>query len=383
MTKNPRQEILEKAEAARQKHLEAGLYTEEEEARLAEMELKLPGADLPPMRRLEEVQFRLSQSFSPSALPEFTSHRPGLGQLIVAVKRLAYRLARPWLSILLASQVQFNRHLVDFSHEVVDSSNRLEEKVDSTLQRVVRLVRRVEAGAPAQPGPPPAMPDLPDLEYLALEDRHRGSPQEIAARQAGYLEFFREAPGPVLDLGCGRGEFLELLAQAGIEARGVDSNPEMVSEAQARGVKAERTEGIGHLQSLAQASLGGLFLAQVIEHLNLAQLTALLEAAFKALAPGGVILAETINPQSLITFASAFYLDPTHRRPIHPEAARFLLESAGFKGVSVIPVNPVPEEIKLRPVSRFLPGARAMNDNINRLNGLLFGDLDYAIVGKR
>jgi hypothetical protein len=126
MSEELRREILKEAEARRAEHLAAGVYTEAEERAVTELTLKLPGADLPPLSRLEAAQFTLSQTYTPSAFgPAFTSHRPGLGRFIVAAKKLAYRLARPFLSILLANQVEFNRHLVDFSHEALEEIKRL------------------------------------------------------------------------------------------------------------------------------------------------------------------------------------------------------------------------------------------------------------------
>jgi len=387
--KEIREKILAQARENRRRHLAEGLYTAEEEARLTGLELTPPGAELPPVSVLEELQFRLSQSFDPAAVPRITSHRPVLGPVIVAAKKGLLKLMRPLLSVLFAQQTEFRRNLVDFSHELVEAYARQEERLDSLSQRVVRLVRRLEEGGPEEKwssaqisqSPPPA--DLPPLEYLALEDRHRGSGPELKARQEPYLAFFQDLPGPVLDLGCGRGEFLELLREAGIQARGVDLNPEMVGLAREKGLEAQVGEGLEHLRSLDQASLGGLFLAQVIEHLDLPRINGLLEAAFRALAPGGVILAETINPQSLVTFASALYLDPTHLRPVHPEAARFLLESTGFKEIRVIQVNPVPDRLKLALVGRWTPGAERLNANLKRLNELLFGPQDYAVVARR
>lgn len=384
-----REKIINRAQENRRRHLEEGLYSAQEEARIQELELVPPGADLDPVSALEELQFRLSQSFDPSAVPRITSHRPILGPFIVAAKKGLLKLMRPLLSVLFAQQTEFRRHLVDFSHELVEAYGRQEERLDSLNQRVVRLVRRLEEGgldenrASAHIEASPPDQDLPPLEYLALENRHRGSGQELKARQEPYLAFFQDLPGPVLDLGCGRGEFLELLKEAGVRADGVDLNPEMVALAREKGLEARVGEGLSHLRSLPEASLGGLFLAQVIEHLELPRINGLLEAAFRALAPGGVILAETINPQSLVTFASALYLDPTHLRPIHPEAARFLLESTGFKEVRFIPVNPVPDELKLQPLSRWTPGLEKLNANLKRLNDLLFGPQDYAVVAKR
>ena len=389
MSEETREKILAQARANREKHLAEGLYTEEEERRLQEMEFRLPGDDLPPLSRLEELQFKLSQSFDPSSTPTITSHRPMIGPLIVFSKKLLLKLMRPLLTVLFTHQTEFRRNLVDFTFEVLETNSRLEKRLDAVNQRVVRLVRRMESQAPqaapdgASTPTGPMAEGLPDLEYLALEDIHRGTPEEIKARQEVYLEYFKPQAGPILDLGCGRGEFLELLAQAGIPARGIDLNREMAAESQAKGLEVERAEGLVYLRSIEPGSLGGVFMAQVIEHLELNRLSALLEAAYQALSPGGVIVAETINPQALITFASAFYLDPTHVKPIHPEAARFLLESTGFKEVSIRPLNPVPEELKLKPVGRRVSGAPEINQNLTRLNELIFGFQDYAVIGRR
>ena len=386
MSEDIRAEILARAEANREKHLREGLYTREEEESLAGLAFRPPEDDLPPLSRLEELQFRLSQSFDPSSTPRITSHRPLIGPAIVFSKKLLLKLMRPLLTVLFAHQTEFRRNLVDFTFEVLETNSRLERRLDSVHQRVVRLVRRMEAertGERPQAAEPAPAQGLPDLEYLALEDLHRGSPQEIKARQEVYLPYFKDNSGPVLDLGCGRGEFLELLGAAGVPARGVDLNPEMVAEAREKGLEAVRAEGLEFLRSLAPGSLGGIFAAQVIEHLELNRLSALLEAAFRALRPGGVIIAETINPQTLMIFASAFYLDPTHVKPIHPEAARFLLESTGFKEVAILPLNPVPEPLRLKPVGRLVSGSGEINRNLERLNDLLFGPQDYAVIGRR
>ena len=134
-------------------------------------------------------------------------------------------------------------------------------------------------------------------------------------------------------------------------------------------------------------SLGGIFLSQVIEHLDPEILRDLVRTAFLKLAPGGALLAETINPQCLTTFSGAFYLDLSHHNPIHPEAARFLWESLGFRQVEILYVSPYPQEMRLEEMVRRDDEtyedeiARVLNENIQRLNALLYGYQDYAVVG--
>ena len=421
--KNIRLQVLELAEANRQAHIDQGLYTAEEDERIRALPLKLPAPETSTMRRLEEVQIKVNESYDPTGLPEITSHRPGVGKFIVAGKRLIFKVLRFYSHMVLSRQFNFNRFTVEMFNEMVEAHRRSYEMIETVRadleleieglaremrksfkedrtrleehnQRLVRLGRRLKQAPTAEAAagtgqavsstPPPIEPPtagIDSLDYAAFEDRHRGTPEEVKAKQAGYVDLFHRAPGKILDLGCGRGEFLELLGQAGLEAYGIDLNPDSAAEVRDKGLTAEAADGLDHLAGLADESLGGLFMAQVIEHLPLPRLTALLEQAFRVLKPGGVIIAETINPQTLATFAGAFYIDPTHIKPIHPEGARFLLEASGFREVEIIPVNPFPEGAKLERIDLNMAGVDALNRNFGRLNDLLYGHQDYAAAG--
>jgi O-antigen chain-terminating methyltransferase len=225
-----------------------------------------------------------------------------------------------------------------------------------------------------------------DPEYVRFEEAHRGDEEEIKWKQRQYLPYFK-GKGKVLDLGCGRGEFLELLKEAGVPASGVELNRDMVAHGLGKGLDVVQGDGLVFLREVADNSLGGIFLAQVIEHLDPETLRDLVRLSFAKLAPGGVLLAETINPQCLTTFSGAFYLDLSHRNPIHPEAARFLWESLGFREVAVLYVSPYPEEMKLKEMIRREDDsyedelARVLNEDVRRLNALLYGSQDYAVLG--
>jgi O-antigen chain-terminating methyltransferase len=273
--------------------------------------------------------------------------------------------------------------------ELVAEIARLREELAGLRATVDRA--RDGAGIPALP-PPPAVPAglgaLPPEAYLRFEDRHRGSAEDIRERQRGYLELFTS--GPVLDVGCGRGEFLALCRDAGIEARGVDLDPAMVARCREAGLDAAQADALHALAALPDGSLGGVFSAQLIEHLPPEAFIALVRLAHAKLRPGGVLLCETPNPMCLTIFASAFYVDLTHIKPIHPQGAAFVLEAAGFRDVELKFVNPCPPEAGLQALEPEWYMRRyevaflwAINDNLARLNSLLWGAQDYAVIGKK
>jgi SAM-dependent methyltransferase len=139
---------------------------------------------------------------------------------------------------------------------------------------------------------------------------------------------------PVLDLGCGRGEFLSFLAKEGVAAAGVDSDPGMVERCRALGVEVVEADIVEHLRSLPDGALGTVFSAQVIEHLRYEDLRSLLELALRKLCPGGLLIAETVNPHRIASLKT-FWVDLTHQHPIFPEVALALCGIAGFDSAYV------------------------------------------------
>jgi O-antigen chain-terminating methyltransferase len=213
----------------------------------------------------------------------------------------------------------------------------------------------------------------------------RGSLAEITRRQEPYVEDFRGA-APVLDLGCGRGEFLKLLRDAGIEARGVDLDSELVAFCRADRLEVEHGDAVAHLEGLPDGSLGGIFAAQLIEHLPPGLLYRLLELAARRLRPGGILVAETINPLSLVALKH-YFADPTHEQPLVPDTLALLATQAGFRTTEVRFLHHPPEGERLRAVElpsdpAFDPARRALAYNLERLNEVVFGAQDYALVAR-
>jgi O-antigen chain-terminating methyltransferase len=218
------------------------------------------------------------------------------------------------------------------------------ERASSAERRLRRLAHDLRTDPATAHGPDRARASgegpEPEFDYFCFEERFRGTTEEIKERQRAYLPYVQGC-GNVLDVGCGRGEFLELLRETGIPARGIDTNLDMVLYCRERDLDVTQTDALSYLGSLPDGSLGGIFCAQVIEHLDFQTLMNLVTLGHQKLLPEAPIILETLNPQS-VDAMNAFYLDPSHVKPIHPEMVRFLLESTGFRDVQIRYSGPDP-----------------------------------------
>ena len=175
----------------------------------------------------------------------------------------------------------------------------------------------------------------------------------------------------VLDIGCGRGEFLQVLRDAGVSARGVDLDADSVAACRAAGLEAELADVFLWLSQQPDRSFDGIFAAQVVEHLRPHQIPALVKLCSVKLRQGGVLVLETPNPECLAIFATHFYLDPTHQRPVPPGLLAFYFEECGFGGIEVNRLYPA--EDSMPSVAELPPAFREA----------FFGGLDYNIIGRK
>lgn len=238
--------------------------------------------------------------------------------------------------------------------------------------RIAALESRGGAVGPISESPARAEGGIPPGVYSLFEERFRGEPSCVAEKQGRNLALLQGLPGPVLDVGCGRGEFLAMLKKAGVPASGVETNPLAVAAARDAGLEIEEGDGIASLERRDAGSLGAVVAFQVVEHWSAAATWTFLVAALRALRPGGVLIAETINTDSLSAL-KAFFLDPTHVRPVPADALRFLAEAAGFVDCRIEYRAPLPPEERL--VER--------SENDERLNRLLFAPQDYALIARK
>jgi SAM-dependent methyltransferase len=254
----------------------------------------------------------------------------------------------------------------------------LARELEAAKQRIEQLERQLTRMQDLVNGSGPRF----DAMYAEFEERFRGTFDEVTEKVRAYLpdvhRLLSEIDPPdrprVLDIGCGRGEWLTVLHTAGIPAAGVDAHPEFVAAAQARGLDVAEGDAIEHLRSLPADSLDLVTAFHLIEHLDVEMLLALIEAAQRALRPGGCLLFETPNPTNLTMAARDFYNDPTHRAPLPPALTEFLLSASGLAEIEVRPLHPA------RP--RLDTTAGASSSEVERVvTDALYGPQDYAILG--
>lgn len=282
------------------------------------------------------------------------------------------------------------RAMEDVMHHNDALFSRVDQKLDRYRREAKGLWSQLGAFIAAQESQPPR--PLAEVQreqtYLDLELRYRGSEEDIAERVAAYLPYL-QGRGTVLDLGCGRGEALQVFAQHDLNPRGIDSSGEMVARCRGKGLQAEEADLFAYLEALDEASLGAIVSFHVIEHLPAESLERLIRLAWRALEPKGVLILETPSPLSLVMSARNFWIDPTHQRPVHPASLEVSFRAAGFEPVHRVDLHPFPADQRLPEIElASLPEEqRPLADHLNRLrdllDDLLYGHRDFGMVGHK
>ncbi len=266
-----------------------------------------------------------------------------------------------------------DRSTLEIQKKLWADLDRIRAQYETLIHSELRLIRQ-RAGALTQtvaaPAPQPATEVAPAFDYGRFAERFRGSAEYVKAGQEFYVPYFAGCKG-VLDIGCGRGEFLELLRDAGVAARGIDRSRECVDLCRGKGLAAEIADLFAYLLGLPDASLDGIFTAQVVEHLHPERLPEMIRLAAQKLRRGGVLAIETPNPECLAIFATHFYLDPTHARPIPYALLAFYMEEYGLGQIKVHQRSPAVES---------MPALAELPEGFRQA---FFGGLDYAIIGKK
>jgi SAM-dependent methyltransferase len=367
-------------------------------ARAAQQSAELSAARLrEESNRLTEFHARLMRYLQEVTAYIDTRDRDAAGGALVlnaSISGLAENMDKRWESL----GVHNERHDARLASLASDQAD-LRAMVSVAQQAALSLKRDLQGirQAPDVPGGP-AVPEVPvrgpfasidSYKYVGFEDLFRGPRDAIRARLESYLPFFA-GTADVLDIGCGRGEFLELLAGAGVSARGVDTNHEMVEQCRARGLDVVESDAVGYLEKLPDGALGGLFAAQVVEHLTPDYLLRFLELAFHKVRPGGRVVLETLNPACWVAFFESYIRDITHKWPLHPETLKYLVLASGFTRADIEYRSPVPPQDRLQTIAA-PPGAdpamadlvEAFNANAGKLNARIYTNLDYAVIGAR
>jgi O-antigen chain-terminating methyltransferase len=263
-----------------------------------------------------------------------------------------------------------DRYSLDIQKRLWDDVAKVRLEYERLIHTELRLIRQ-RSQSPI-PSPQHAIPNTqhPPLDYGRFSERFRGSSEYVAASLKFYLPYFQGRQN-VIDLGCGRGEFLELMQQQSIPARGVDSDPESIALCRLKGLAADQADLFAWLAELPEATLDGVFCSQVVEHLPPERVPELVALAARKLGASGLLVIETPNPECLAIFATHFYLDPTHTRPVPSALLHFYFEESGFGGMEVHQRSPAVESFA------------ELAELPEPLRRRFFGGLDYAIVGRK
>jgi O-antigen chain-terminating methyltransferase len=239
--------------------------------------------------------------------------------------------------------------------------------------------KHFSAGLPLAPLPPLEATAKRTLDgfFAAFDERFRGRRQEVKRLLRVYLPMVQEATtrtatSPIVDLGCGRGEWLELLQEEGFQANGVDQNHVLVQECVGAGLNVVEGDLLTYLCSLPDRAVAGVTGFHIMEHLPFETLLQLFDETVRVLRPGGVAIFETPNPQNVLVSSQEFYLDPTHRNPLPGALVKFIAEVKGLDRVEILPLHPFPEAHRVRD------GDLEVS---KRFNELFYGARDYAVIG--
>lgn len=375
---------------------------------------------------LDELRQQLNEYWDVSQRP-FTSHRPIIGRVIVWYKKLLFKL----IKLPLCNQFEFNALVTQTINALAEDRARKEqvqhlfERTDFLFTELDKKIETIAAKSQALYTKQQQFDaTITNINNIALEDqsrvlqiddtvkqiatklqeeregldihtyhlfneKFRDTVDAIKQRQQIYLDYFKERTN-VVDLGCGRGEFLDLLHEHNIPALGIDINEEMITAIQQRGLKAQISNLLEFLSQSPENSFDGIFSAQVVEHLTLPDIRRMLGLCYQKMKPNGVIIIETLNPLSFYSYSRNYLLDLTHQRPLHPQALKFLMQCNGFRNVEIKFTSAVTLEEMLQGIE--IPKEinqdqtvawGKVNLALAQLNELFFGWQEYAIIAEK
>lgn len=334
-----------------------------------------------------------------SAYARLYSYRNSVGQTPPGPNTLRASIGKHLIQILQRMLFWYTPQILRFNNEVVSTLDSACRLIEHQLERTAALEReiRIHRGelstlrAPGSfrglsAGRLPVVPDgAPHAETLsssfqfAFQDRFRGPERDMRQRLEVYLRAIQNSieslpQAPWLDIGCGRGEWLEAASSAGFRVTGIDSNLSSVLHCRAKGFNAEEQGALKYLRSRSAESLAVITAFHVVEHLPMDYFLALVQQAIRTLKPGGLLIIETPNPANVLMGSNYFWRDPTHRQPVPAELLEFVFEYFGLTVVQRLDLNPMPEEQRF-PFSEIAV--------IRRLNELFYGPQDFGIIGRR
>jgi len=314
------------------------------------------------------------------------SYRKLIGRPIIFLKKAVRKALFYLIQPIVDEQNQFNSETTATVNEMYNCHMTALGEIQhlqgslSVLQRDVSDLQGLADPKALQEG---QQNDYTALDYEDFENHFRGPREDIKKAQSVYLKYF-EGQDNVLDLGCGRGEFMELCQENGIYATGIELYDKFVDYCKECGLNVVEGDAIEYLENCPDSSVGGLFISQLVEHLPLTLLVRLCNLAYSKLKSGSYVIMETPNPMSLAIYRNCFYIDPSHNKPVHPYTLDYLLRKAGFNDTDTVFTESSRTHEKVpHLVSETIENLEEFNAGMDRLTDLMFGSQDYAVIAKK
>jgi O-antigen chain-terminating methyltransferase len=265
-----------------------------------------------------------------------------------------------------------DQRLLEYRQNLLEQERRLGVFLENASKRVVGTRDRQQSAAAKEEAD-----HLYDGFYASFEGAFRGTREDIKQRVEIYLPYVREVGAgttatPIVDIGCGRGEWLEVLRENGLDGTGVDLNRINAAQCRERGLVVAEGDALAYLRGLKTGSIGAVTAIHVIEHLAFRNVISLFDEVRRVLKPGAIAIFETPNPENLVVGACNFWYDPTHQQPLPPEPMRFILDNRGFTRVEIL---------RLHPNTQAPLSTGAGNELSSVIAERLYGPQDYALIG--
>ncbi|WP_166241172.1 class I SAM-dependent methyltransferase [Paenibacillus turpanensis] len=319
----------------------------------------------------------------PGDIPIIPSSNNSKGKIVFYIKKVVNKLINWRLTFITDNQRNFNAtavRVINHLNEELNESRKHIERVEDELSFLKKEIELERATLFNQINSIKKEKEksLPIINYLEFENKFRGSNKFIKDHMSNYLVYLDQGM-KVLDLGCGRGEFMELLKENEIEALGVDSNSHMVEFCHSNSLNVIQDDIINFLAKTKQ-TFDCIFISQVVEHLKVRDLIKLIELAHNRLNVNGLLIIETPNPETILVSSYTFNLDYSHEKPLPPSLLGYLIESQNFDLLETLRFHPFPTE-EMLPES--VSDNHLINKNFQKLNQLLYGPRDYAVIARK
>ncbi len=333
---------------------------------------------------------------------KISSHRPIIGRLLVWSRKLINGEVKRYVDLMIGRQSEFNKRTVsilnNFNNKIDDVNNKIDDvnnKIDDVNNKINDVNNKIndvnnkinETDNKNSISSTDKIYD--DMNYFVFNELFGGSNDEIKANTEQFLDFFSGCKN-VLDIGSGRGIFLELLKEKGIKGYGIDTNDDLISYCKRKDLNVQKDDVVTHLKKLNNKSLDGIFISHVIEHLKYEDITYMLKLCYEKMQYGSYMIIATPNILSMTVSSNTFYTDPTHITHVHPEFIKFLLRIYRFRDIQEIFYQPTSKDQMLKKIDDIdnLDDEQKniyeiMNSNIDILNNIIFGYRDYAIIVKK